>query len=200
MYYSENREKIIKGIDMDKKKAYDQVYRSSNKNKIKERDKVYYEYNKDKYRDYYKKNKQYFLDYNKKYSEENKEKFKKWRLENKEYYNGYVKNRRSKDCLFRFSCNVRSLISNSFNRGIRGLKKNNKTEEILGCSIQYFIEFIRTKLTDGMSIDNYGKWHLDHIIPISSAKTEDEVFKLNHYTNFQPLWAEDNLKKGSKTL
>lgn len=49
-----------------------------------------------------------------------------------------------------------------------------------------------------MTLDNYGEWHLDHIIPISSAKTEEEVIKLNHYTNFQPLWAEDNWNKGNK--
>lgn len=51
-----------------------------------------------------------------------------------------------------------------------------------------------------MTWNNYGKWHIDHIIPISSAKTEEEVIKLNHYTNLQPLWAKDNLKKGNKII
>lgn len=49
-----------------------------------------------------------------------------------------------------------------------------------------------------MSWDNYGRWHLDHIKPISLAKDEDEVYNLNHYTNFQPLWMLDNLKKSNK--
>jgi hypothetical protein len=49
-----------------------------------------------------------------------------------------------------------------------------------------------------MNWDNYGDWHLDHIIPLCEAKTEEELFKLNHYTNLQPLWAEDNLKKNRK--
>ena len=46
-----------------------------------------------------------------------------------------------------------------------------------------------------MSWSNHGKWHLDHIIPISSARTKEEAIKLNHYSNFQPLWAIDNLVK-----
>jgi hypothetical protein len=51
-----------------------------------------------------------------------------------------------------------------------------------------------------MTWDNHGEWHIDHIIPISSGKTEDEVLKLCHYTNLQPLWKEDNLKKSDKIL
>jgi hypothetical protein len=51
-----------------------------------------------------------------------------------------------------------------------------------------------------MSWENYGEWHIDHIIPISSAKTNQEVYKLNHHTNFQPLWAEDNLRKSNKLI
>ena len=51
-----------------------------------------------------------------------------------------------------------------------------------------------------MSWDNYGKWHIDHIIPLSSANSEDDIYKLCHYTNLQPLWAEDNLKKSNKIL
>jgi len=51
-----------------------------------------------------------------------------------------------------------------------------------------------------MSWENYGDWHIDHIIPISSAKNNDEVYKLNHYTNFQPLWALDNMKKSNKII
>jgi hypothetical protein len=63
-----------------------------------------------------------------------------------------------------------------------------------------FILHIESKLKNGMSLDNHGKWHLDHIIPLATAKTVEEIIKLNHYTNFQPLWAEENLSKVCKTL
>ncbi len=49
-----------------------------------------------------------------------------------------------------------------------------------------------------MTWENHGEWHIDHIIPISWGKTESEVIELNHYTNFQPLWAKDNLSKGNR--
>lgn len=49
-----------------------------------------------------------------------------------------------------------------------------------------------------MTLDNYGEWHLDHIKPISLAQTEQEVIKLCHYSNFQPLWAKENMSKGNK--
>ena len=49
-----------------------------------------------------------------------------------------------------------------------------------------------------MTWSNYGEWHLDHKVPISWAKSEEEVYKLSHYTNFQPLWMNDNLSKDNR--
>jgi hypothetical protein len=49
-----------------------------------------------------------------------------------------------------------------------------------------------------MSWDNYGEWHLDHKTPVSWATTEEEIYELNKYTNFQPLWQFDNLSKGNR--
>jgi hypothetical protein len=56
---------------------------------------------------------------------------------------------------------------------------------------------MEAKFVDGMNWDNIGEWHIDHIIPLSSAETEQETIKLCHYTNLQPLWAFDNLSKGN---
>lgn len=100
--------------------------------------------------------------------------------------------------VFRFKSNVRQLVSSSFKRGTNKFKKNAKTETILGCTIEEFRLYIESKFTYGMTLENYGKWHLDHIKPLALAKTEEEIVILNHYTNFQPLWAADNIAKGSK--
>jgi hypothetical protein len=79
-----------------------------------------------------------------------------------------------------------------------GYTKKSRTYEILGCSFEEFKNYIDNQLSVGMSWDNHGEWHLDHKIPISFGKTEEEVIKLNHYTNFQPLWAYENLLKSNK--
>lgn len=131
----------------------------------------------------------------------NSENTKNWRenKNGKEWMNNYVNDRRNTDSLFKFKSNVRGLIYQSFKR-----KKNNdwikktKTESILGCKFEEFKIYIEKQFTEGMNWENQGEWHLDHIKPLKLAETEEEVIILNHYTNFQPLWAEDNLKKGSK--
>jgi hypothetical protein len=71
--------------------------------------------------------------------------------------------------------------------------------QILGCTIQEFKLHIEFQFKDGMSWDNRGEWHIDHIMPLSMAKTEDELVRLNHYKNLRPLWAHENLTKSDKT-
>ena len=70
----------------------------------------------------------------------------------------------------------------------------------LGCNAQEFKEHLEGLFIDGMAWDNYGKggWEVDHKIPISRARTIDEVHSLNHYTNLQPMWGLDNWKKSNK--
>lgn len=91
---------------------------------------------------------------------------------------------------------LRTHIRKAIKRG--NCIKNKHTEEILGCSIEQFKTYIASLFQEGMSWDNYGEWHLDHIKPISLAKTEEEAYQLCHYTNYQPLWAKDNLSKGNR--
>jgi hypothetical protein len=93
---------------------------------------------------------------------------------------------------------IRSLIYKSIKRG--GWIKNSRTHQILGCSFKEFKIYIENKFTEGMNWQNRGEWHFDHIYPLSLAKNEKHLIELNHYTNFQPLWAKDNLKKGNRVI
>ena len=79
-------------------------------------------------------------------------------------------------------------------------KKSKHTEDILGASFDNVRQHIEKQFVEGMSWNNYGEWHIDHIIPLSSGAKREEYIKLNHYTNLQPLWAKDNLSKGAKIV
>ena len=76
--------------------------------------------------------------------------------------------------------------------------------ELLGCDIKYFFKFKENKFEEGMTLENHGfeTWHIDHIIPIKEFYLTDleEQKKFFHCTNLQPLWAKENLKKGTKIL
>jgi hypothetical protein len=110
-----------------------------------------------------------------------------------------MSDRKKSDPLFRLSCNMRSRLRIFLLRKTK-IKKTDKTFNYIGCSPTYLKEYIEKQFNNGMSWDNYGiyGWHIDHIIPLSTAKTEEELYKLCHYTNLQPLWAKDNLSKGNR--
>lgn len=108
----------------------------------------------------------------------------------------YRKIRETNDPVFKLARRVRTLIYIKIRSG--GYTKRSKTHAILGCSFSELMTHISQQFTNGMSWENYGDWHIDHITPIASAKTEEDVIRLNHYTNLQPLWALDNLVKGCK--
>lgn len=81
---------------------------------------------------------------------------------------------------------------------LRGMVKLKSTREMLGCDYEFLKVHMESQFNDGMSWDNMGRWHIEHRIPLASAKTSEELIKLNHYSNLRPMWAIDNLKKGSK--
>lgn len=108
----------------------------------------------------------------------------------------YKRERRKVDPLYKLSESIRSLIGISIKGN--GFTKRSKTFSVLGCEYIFFKDYIESKFKPGMSWENHGEWHYDHIIPVSSAKNEEEIIKLNHYTNFQPLWALENIKKSNK--
>ena len=97
------------------------------------------------------------------------------------------------------------IASSARNRILKAIKskkfkKNKRTVFMLGCSLEFLMEHLELKFTAGMTHENHGLWHVDHIIPLASAKTEEEMYALCHYTNLQPLWAHENLSKGDKIL
>lgn len=131
------------------------------------------------------------------------ERIKKYNSEyqkkNKDKINTRSVERRKSDPLYRLSLLIRSRMYNFLK--YKNVTKKNKTSEIVGCSLETLKFHIENQFTDGMSWELMGKHiHIDHIIPLSSAKTEQEILKLCHYTNLQPLWAKDNLKKHNKII
>lgn len=114
------------------------------------------------------------------------------------YQGKYISRRYREDHLFaiRMICRRRLLFAMA--KG--GYKKSSKTEAILGCSFTELVQYIESKFLPGMTWENRGMfgWHLDHIIPLASASCAEEVEKLSHYTNLQPMWAADNWSKGAK--
>jgi hypothetical protein len=127
--------------------------------------------------------------YSKAYNENNREKLNKKSLDK-------IKNNPEKLLLSR----LRKRLHKVFKEAC--IKKTSRTLELLGCDIQFFKDYIESKFIDGMNFENYGQWHLDHILPCASFNFSipDDVAKCFHYTNIQPLWWLDNLKKGDKIL
>jgi hypothetical protein len=157
-------------------------YSEKNSKKINEYQKEYKKNNLDK-----------VIEQNKLYYNKNKEKLNKL---------NYIrtKNRRKDDPIFKLRSNLNVRIR-LFMKSVN-IIKNNTTFDIIGCTSQFLKEHLENQFVGDMNWNNHGLfgWHIDHIIPLSSAKTEEELYKLCHYSNLQPLWAEDNLKKSNKIL
>ena len=158
------------------------IYRANNISKEKERSKKYRDLNKENRKDY---------------SIANKERTKIYKENNKEKINirrkTYTKERRLNDFLFKLKENIRQSIKQSFK--IKKFRKKNKTIEIIGCSFEELKLHLESKFESWMSWGNHGLyngeknfgWDIDHIIPLDSALTEEDVIRLNNYTNLQPL-------------
>jgi len=169
------------------------LYRVINADKIREYGRT--EGRKKQFRDYRIRNREkcreYSKNYNAKYILLNKK-------ERRKYENEYRKNRYKVDPLYRYKIRCRSRVRSFYKS--KGFKRNNTTQEMIGCSWEFLVEYLGKKFYDGMSHTNYYLWHIDHIIPLDSAKTEKDIYRLCHYTNLQPMWGEDNVKKSNKII
>jgi hypothetical protein len=169
------------------------------------------EYNKDKYssdgyryrcrvctsneyKNFYYRNKEEEISRQIKYQSNNIENVKNKRREryHKKYYN---------DILYKIKINFRNRVKGFIYTKNLNLKVGD-TYSILGCTPIEFKQYIEKQFKPGMGWDNYrlDGWHIDHIIPLCNAKTIEDVYKLCHHTNLQPLWCYENYKKGKKIL
>lgn len=170
-YYDKNKEVIVvKG----KIRYYDDI------EKTRETKRKSYHKNKDK--------------------ESNIQRIKKYNKDNRLKLNEKERNLKLKNPIYKLSGVVRNRINNFLKKN--NITKKNKTFELVGCTPQQLKEHLEKQFREGMTWENHGKygWHIDHIIPLSSATTEEELYKLCHFTNLQPLWAEENLSKGNRIL
>jgi hypothetical protein len=133
----------------------------------------------------------------KEYKIRNAEKIKKKNSE-------YRAKRKANDPMYRFKEKISRTIRESFRR--KNHKKIGRTVDILGCPIEFFKNYFENLFEPWMNWDNYGiympnskrTWQIDHIIPLDTAKTIDDVICLNHYTNLRPLCSKKNLDKSNK--
>lgn len=104
----------------------------------------------------------------------------------------YWRERRRKDPVARIKNNMRNRLNKAFRRG------RMPTVHLLGCTYQELCAQLEKQFSPGMSWENYGLWHVDHRVPLASATSEEEVLRLCHFSNLQPLWASLNQSKGGR--
>lgn len=113
--------------------------------------------------------------------------------------NAYRKDRKANDPQFRVIQRLRERVHVALRR--KGTEKKCQTMDSIGCSASFVVAYLETRFQPGMTWDNYGTaWHIDHVKPLASfdLSKKSEQLKANHYTNLQPMWAEENLSKGCK--
>lgn len=95
---------------------------------------------------------------------------------------------------------LRDSLRRRMNNALKNKQKHGSAIDDLGCSIEELMGYLESQFQPGMSWENYGQWHIDHIIPLSSYDLQDptQLRKVCHFTNLQPLWAKENLEKGAK--
>jgi hypothetical protein len=177
------------------KKEYNKKYRLKNKERLNayrrkwSKNKNAQEKRKEYYLKTREKQLKYWVEYRKK--PENKKKFnlyfKKW-INNKLKTNPHFK--------------LKQQLSHRIFMALKGKVKSKRTKDLLGCTIEKLWVHLEKSFKSGMTKENYGKWHVDHIKPCASfdLSKPEEQSKCFHYTNLQPLWAKENISKSDKIL
>jgi len=182
------------------------IYRQTHRQEIKERDRKYYLTHKKQCsqhaKEYYQKHREELLQYQKNYREQYPEKIKnrmkKYNDINREINNKKIQEKLKNNIEFKLTHLLRMRII----KVLKGINKSKSTMKLLGCNIDFFKNYYESKFTEGMTWEKVmnGEIHCDHIRPCASfdLSKSNEQHKCFHYTNLQPLWAEDNLRKGAK--
>lgn len=125
-----------------------------------------------------------------------KECHRKYEKENRSRISQRVRKRYAKNVNFHLGTTLRNRLRKAIKRG----QKAGSAVKDLGCTIEEFKVHVEKQFTKDMSWDNYGKWHLDHIKPLIlfDLTKRKQFLKACHFSNYQPLWASDNLSKGAK--
>jgi len=151
------------------------------------------EYVKENHKNWYSKNKEHRKEYMKDYQENNKDKIRKTKRE-------YEKTRKSKDPVYKLVGNFRTAIYTVLKEN--NVKKFGHYFDILGYSQENLINHLENQFDDKMSWENYGKWHVDHKLPITFfnfTSIEDEEFKKCwSLDNLQPMWGSENISKSNR--
>jgi hypothetical protein len=140
--------------------------------------------------------------YYRKYYEINKNKVIKKQLEyisnNRDKVNARHNRKYHSDINYKLKHNLKRRMNNA----LKGCYKTKSTIKLLGCDVKELKNHLEKQFVDGMNWKNYGKWHIDHIIPCASFDLTDpeQQKKCFHYTNLQPLWAADNIRKSDKVV
>lgn len=197
--YVVNREKILELKRQEYQKNTDQIkqrqakWRANHREYAKNKSKAFYNNNKElvleKKKEYYIKNKEKLIKKSSEYSANNRDRVNESHLKRHHA-------RAKTDVCYKIAKYLRTRLCNA-------LHKNCKTGSAvrdLGCSIEELKIHLESQFQPEMNWDNYGSWHIDHIIPLSSFDLTDkeQLLKACNYTNLQPLWAKDNLSKGAK--
>ena len=126
------------------------------------------------------------------------ERARRWyaKPENRAKQANYKRRRHQTDPQFRLANILRARLYIA----LKGIDKSARTLELLGCSIEHLTHHLESKFLPGMSWENHGEWHVDHIRPLASFDLSDphQQRQACHWTNLQPLWASDNIIKGAK--
>ena len=222
-YREENKEKRAAydkeyyKLNKKKKREYQKLYREKNGDAMREKDRIRYRENKEeineKKRKYYRENREAIIERRKPYREKTREQSRK---RANEYYRKVMldpelrekrkkqnkdnhRQRYRKDPIYRLLSNIRGGLWSC----VRGRTKTSSSLGYVGLTSEELMEHLEAKFTEGMTRENYGKWHVDHIRPLSSfdftgPDKEEQLYKAWNYTNLQPLWASENQSKGAK--